>query len=318
VPPEGAILLDNDDTSTPEPTVPDQRVAFDTVSRYLSMSVTMVVGYYAQGKYDRMNAVLSAGLILSILVALTIAAATALLAIFAHVLFDLPSHLILPAKRVLLIFGAGSAIHIISSVYASPIYITQRLYLRSIANAAGVLLPAAIIIPLFIYWRASIVVWVGLTVAARLLAHWTIVIPFGRRGISEIKIRLFAPGARREMKELVQFGGLTVFGSLGSLLYYATDSIMISNLNELGIQQVVNYSVAQRWFPQISMFASSFVLIMGPAMIAKVAVGQFDTLRSMVVRASVGTPLCVHPQRVPAHIRNGPTPVAAARPRRPR
>ena len=325
-------MPDEYDTAIPEPGAPSRRVAFDTVIRYLSMSITMVVGflllpfllrhigkpayglqalahqtlefvtilafavgmsynriaagYYAQGKYDRMNAVLSAGLILSILVALTIAAVTVLLTIFAHVLFDLPSHLILPARRVLIIFGAGAAIHIISSVYASSIYITQRLYLRSVSSAVGVLVPAAIIIPLFIYWRASIVVWVGLSVAVRLLTLWTIVIPFGRRGISEIRIRLFAPGARREMKELVQFGGLTVFGSLGALLYYATDSIMISNLNELGIQQVVNYNVAQRWFPQISMFASSFVLIMGPAMIAKVAVGQLDTLRAMVARAT--------------------------------
>ena len=246
----------------------------------------IAAGYHAQGEYDRMNAVLSAGLILSILVALTIVAATVLLAIFAHVLFDLPSHLILSARWVLIIFGAGAALHIISSVYASPIYITQRLYLKSIANMVGVLVPAAIIIPLFVYWRASIVVWVGISVAIRFLALWTIVIPFGHRGISEIKIRLFAPGARREMKELVQFGSLTVFGSLGALLYYATDSIMISNLNELGIQQVVNYNVAQRWFPQISMFASAFVLIMGPAMIAKVAVDQLGTLRAMVVRAT--------------------------------
>jgi O-antigen/teichoic acid export membrane protein len=265
-----------------------QTLEFVTILAFaVGMSYNRIAaGYYAQGKYDRMNAVLSAGLILSVLVALTIAAATVLLAIFAHVLFDLPLHLILPAKRVLIIFGAGSAIHIISSVYASSIYITQRLYLKSISSAVGVLVPAAIIIPLFVYWRASIVVWVGLSVAVRLLALWAIVIPFGRRGISEIRIRLFAPGARREMKELAQFGGLTVFGSLGALLYYATDSIMISNLNELGIQQVVNYNVAQRWFPQISMFASSFVLIMGPTMIAKVAVGQLDTLRSMVARAT--------------------------------
>jgi len=326
------ILPDEYDTAIPELAAPSQRVALDTVSRYISMSITMVVsflllpfllrhigkpayglqalayqslefitilalavglshdriaaGYYAQGNYDRMNAVLSAGLQLSILLAIVIATATALVAAFAHVLFDLPADLVRPTRWVLAIFGTGAAIEIVSSVYRSPIYITQRLYLRSIASLFGVLIPAAIVIPLFLFWRASIVLWVGLSVAARLLMLWTIVIPFGRRGISKLKIRLFGPGARHEMRELAHFGGLTVVGSLGALLYYATDSIMVSNLDELGIQEVVNYNVAQRWYPQISMFASSFVCILGPALIARVAVNEFDKVRAIVARAT--------------------------------
>ncbi len=332
VPPEGAILSDRIDTDAPQLSASSRRVAFNTVSRYLSMSIGMVASflllpfllrhigkpayglqalahqtlefvtilafaigmsydriaadYYAREEYDRMNAVLSAGLSLSILVGITIAGAAALIATFAHVLFDLPPHLVEPAQWVLIIFGAGAALSIISSVYRSPVYMTQRLYLDSVANMVSILLPAVIVIPLFICWRASIVVWVGLSVVVRLMTLWTIVIPFGRRGISQLKIRLFADGARREMRELVHFGGLSVIGSLGALLYYATDSIMVSNLNELGIQQVVNYNVAQRWYPQISMFASSFVWILGPAMIAQVATGQLDTVRTMVTRAT--------------------------------
>jgi O-antigen/teichoic acid export membrane protein len=320
------------DTGVAEPSAPDRRVARDTVIRYLSMSIVMVVSFlllpfllrhigkpayglqalahqslefvamlafsigisydriaashYSQGEYERMNAVLSAGLTLSILVGVTIFAAACLIAAFAHVLFDLPSDLVQPAQWVVVIFGIGAALQIISHVYRSSVYMTQRLYLDSIANMMSILVPAAIVIPLFTYWRASIVIWVGLSVAARLLSLWTIVIPLGRRGVPQFEIRLFAPRARREMRELVHFGGLTVIGSLGALLYYTTDAIMVSNLNELGIQQVVNYNVAQRWYPQISMFASSFVLILGPAMIAKFAADQFDTLREMVTRAT--------------------------------
>ncbi len=321
------------DMEIPDQNPPDQRVAFHTISRYVAMSITMVVGFlllpfllrhigkpayalqavahqslefvtilavavgmsydriaarhYARGEYDRMNAVLSAGLALSILVGLMIAGAAILISMFAHSLFGLEAELVAPARRVFAIFGVGAAFQIVSCVFRSPVYMTQRLYLDAISNMMSVILPAVIVIPLFLFWRSSIVIWVGLSVTARLICLWTIVIPFGYRGLSQLKIRLFAPGFRREMRELVNFGGLTVVGSLGILLYFATDSIMISNLEELGgIQQVVNYNVAQRWYLQISMFASSFVLILGPAMIAKIAVHQFDQVRTMVTRAT--------------------------------
>jgi O-antigen/teichoic acid export membrane protein len=88
------------------------------------------------------------------------------------------------------------------------------------------------------------------------------------------------------MRELVQFGGLTLIGSLGALLYYATDSIMISNLNELGIGEVANYNVAQRWHPQITMFASSFIWILGPAMTVQIATEQSDKVRATVINAT--------------------------------
>lgn len=208
--------------------------------------------YYAKGEYNRMNAVLAAGLRLSLVVAVVIVALTALLAWLAPFLFDLPDTLVPPAQAILVIFGIGAALRIVSSVYQAPVYMTQRLYLTSIANMISIFVPTAIVIPLFIYGRPSIVAWVTLSVAARLAAAWTIVIPFARRGIAQLKIGLFAPGANREIGKLAHFGGLTVVGSLGALLYYATDAIMISNLNALGIDHVVNYNVAQRWYPQIS------------------------------------------------------------------
>ncbi len=246
----------------------------------------IATGYYAQGDYDRMNAVLAAGLRLAILVALAIALATGLIVAFAHVLFDLPVALLRPARWVLIIFGVGAVVQIVSSVYKSPIYITQRLYLHSIGRLTSVLVPAVVVIPLFLYWRASIVAWVALSVAMRIVSLWTIVIPFGRRGVSHLKIRIFKPDAGREMRALAHFGGMTVIGSLGSLLYFATDSIMVSNLNELGIHEVVNYNVAQRWYPQIEMLASQFVLMLGPAMVASFALNQLDQVRKVVARAT--------------------------------
>ena len=310
----------------------DQQVVINTVTRYISMSIVMVVSFlllpfllrhigkpayglqalahqalefvnilafalgmsynriaaahYARGEYDRMNATLSAALTLSVFIAIVIGVATLLIAKFAGELFDLPPHLLRPAQLILLLFGAGSVVQIISGAYRSPIYIMQRLYLESISNMLTVLIPAALIIPLFIYGRSSIVMWVGLAVGTRLLTQWFLTIPLGKRGMHQLRFRIFARGAGREMRELVHFSGLSVIGSLGALLYYATDSIMVANLNELGIQQVMNYNVAQRWYPQISMFAASFVWILGPAMTAQVALNQLDKVRATVARAS--------------------------------
>ncbi len=315
-----------------EQEAPDQRIVVNTVSRYISMSVTMMVSFlllpfllrhigksayalqslahqslefvtmlafaigtsysriatthYARGEYDRMNATLSAGLALSLIVAVIIVVATCLVAAYAGFLFDMPPDLLPPARWVLCIFGAGSALQIISAPYRSSVYMTQRLYLNSVSNMLDVLIPAALIIPLFIYGRPSIMLWVGLSVGMRLISLWGFNIPMGRRGLPQMKIRLSSPAARHEMRELVHFGGLALIGSLGALLYYATDAIMISNLNELGIQHVVNYNVAQRWYPQVSMFAAAFVLILGPAMTTQVAIDKLHDLRATVTRAT--------------------------------
>ncbi len=317
---------------TLEHAAPNQRVALNTVSRYTSMSITMVTGflllpfllrhigksayglqalthqalefvimlataatisynrivttYYVRDDYARMNAAMSAALLLSILVAIFVAISTVFIAMFAGSLFDLPEPLLATAKWVLCLFGVGATLEIIMGVYRTPVFMTQRLYLDSICYVLDVLIPAAIVIPLFIHGHVSILVWVSLSVSARLATTAFIAIPLGRRGLPQLKIRLFAPGSRRRFRELVHFGGLTLIGSLGALLYFATDSIMISNLNELGIKQVVNYNVAQRWFPQISMLAASFVWILGPAMTTQVAVNQFDELRDTVTRAT--------------------------------
>ena len=163
-----------------EHNAPDQRIAINTFSRYISLMITMVVGFlllpfllrhigkpayglqslahqaldfiailafaigrsydriatthYARRAYDRMNATLSAGLTLSILIGIIIAIAACLMARYADVLFDLPPQLLESAAWVLLIFGAGSALQIVSAPYRSPMYMTQKLYLDAIAN----------------------------------------------------------------------------------------------------------------------------------------------------------------------------------------
>jgi len=246
----------------------------------------IAAAYYARGEYDRMNATLSGGLILSLAIACIIALATDFMVIFADTLFDLEVELQSTARWVLLIFGTGAMLQIINGVYQAPVFMTQRLYAESLGSLLSVVLPAAIVVPLFMFGHPSIITWVALSVGARLAVQWCFVIPLGRRGLHQLNIRLFAAGARKEMGELVNFGGLALVGKLGVLLFYATDSIMISHLNELGLDDVTNYNVAQRWFPQISMLASGLVWILGPAMTTQVAMKRFDELRTTVTKVT--------------------------------
>ena len=138
---------------------------------------------------------------------------------------------------------------------------------------------------MFIFVRPSIVTWVALTIGARVASQWFFVIPMARRGLDHLKIRLFAPGARKAMRRLAEFSGLAFIGSLGGLLYYATDSIMISNLDELGIAQVANYTVAQRWHPQLTLLATGFIGVLGPVMTTQAALGRLGELRATVTKA---------------------------------
>jgi len=245
----------------------------------------LAAAHYARRDFDRMNATLSAGLTLSIVVSVGVVLLTALTASFAGTLFDLPAELVPTARWVLLIFGAAAACYIVNAVYRSPVFITNRLYLDSFGNMMAVMGAASLVVPLFVFGRPSIVTWVALSVGARLAAQWFFIIPLARRGLGRLRIRLFAPGSRAAMRGLASFSGLSLIGGLGTLLYHATDSIMISNLDELGIAQVANYNVAQRWYPQLHMIAAGFVGVLGPYMTAQAAVGNRDGLRGTVTRA---------------------------------
>jgi O-antigen/teichoic acid export membrane protein len=89
-----------------------------------------------------------------------------------------------------------------------------------------------------------------------------------------------------QIRELMAFGGLNFLGGIGYLLYYASDSIIISNLQELGPDQIVYYNVAQRWDPQIRMLVMAFVGTMLPLMTSMVSLRQTDRLHSVFLRGT--------------------------------
>ena len=73
---------------------------------------------------------------------------------------------------------------------------------------------------------------------------------------------------------------------MGYLLYYASDSIIISNMAELGPDMIVYYNVAQRWDPQVRVLVMAFVGTMLPMMTSMVSLRQTERLHSAFLRGT--------------------------------
>lgn len=242
--------------------------------------------HYAKGEFAAMNTVMSLGLSLSLISAAILMAGTLVTAAFADALFGLPPELVPTARLVMVILGFASSSHIVNGVWKSPVFIRQRFHLESIANVVATVSAALGAWILFRWFRPSIVTWVLLAAGMRLAMEWFFVIPRARRSMPEMHVRLAPIRSWPTLRSMLNFSLLNFLGIIGFLLYYATDSIIISNVNELGIGHVTDYNVAQRWDPQLRMMITSFVGALTPIMTADVAVGRIDKLRVTVLRGT--------------------------------
>jgi len=241
---------------------------------------------YARHDYARMNETLSAGLTISMLTAALILLLTGLAAWLMPPRLNLPPELIFPARAALVLMGLGTAAHIATGVWRAPIFIRQRIAIDSVGTLIAVLPAALLVWVLFRLTVPSIITWIAIAVGFRLLAEWGCVIPLSRRALPQMKIRLRLRIPHESLRGLLSFSFLSFVGQLGYLLYYATDSIMITKLPELGIARVADYNVAQRWDPQIRMVATAFIGILTPLMTADAATGNLQRLHKTVVRGS--------------------------------
>lgn len=242
--------------------------------------------HYAKGEFAAMNTVMSLGLSLSLISAAILMAGTLITAVFADALFGLPPDLVPTARIVLIVLGFASSCHIVNGVWKSPVFIRQRFHLESIANVVATVAAALGVWILFRAFRPSIVAWVILAAGLRLAIEWLYVIPRARRSMPEMHVRLAPIRSWPTLRSMLNFSLLNFLGIVGFLLYYATDSIIISNVNELGIGHVTDYNVAQRWDPQLRMMITSFVGALTPIMTADVAVGHIDKLRVTILRGT--------------------------------
>ena len=236
-------------------------------STSLNVSYTRIAAeYHARGEYDEMNATLSAGFLLACLSATIYAVCTALTIVFTPLLFGLSPELVPVARVVIGITGLAAALHMVYGVWLSPVFITQRLYLRSIGDTVAMAGAAGCVLIAFRARSPSIIVWVLLMAGFRVGSELLLVMPMARRKLPQMRVNVRSVKSRHQLRRVISFGGLSFLGGVGCLLYYATDSIVISNLNELDASRIFYYNIAQRWDPVIRSLIMALVSVLTPLM----------------------------------------------------
>lgn len=241
---------------------------------------------YASAQYDEMNSNLSAGLLVSAISAFLFAAGSVVLAMFAGPLFGLSPDIIPVARWVFVLIGVSTAFLILTGVWETPSFVTERMYIAELGQLVCAVVGAAAVVVIFETWHPSIVAWVILSNGLLVLWRALVMMPMARRLLPAFKLGLSLIKSSGQIRELMAFGGLNFVGGVGYLLYYASDSIIISNLPELGPDMIVYYNVAQRWDPQIRMLVMAFVGTMLPMMTSMVSLQQGDRLRSSFLRGT--------------------------------
>lgn len=241
---------------------------------------------FARADYDEMNSNLSAGLLVSALSAFLFAAGSAVMAWYAGTLFGLSDDILPTARRVFLLIGITTSFLILTGVWETPAFVTERFYILELGNLICSVLAAVGAVILFEIWQPSIIWWVLLSNGTLVLWRLLVIMPLARRLLPAFHMSLSLIKSSSQIRELMAFGGLNFLGGIGYLLYYASDSIIISNLNELGPGKIVYYNIAQRWDPQIRMLVMAFVGTLLPMMTSMVSLHQTDRLRSTFLRGT--------------------------------
>ena len=240
---------------------------------------------YARSDYERMNAYLSGGLLLSLVSGAVYLLGTVAATVFAGSLFGLSSDLLPLGRFVILVSGLATAFHILIGVWKAPTFITQRFYIDSIGRIIAVAGGAAAVVVAFKAGSPSMALYVVLVCGARVLSEILYVVPHCRRALPEMAVRLRSGLASKELRQMMNFGFLSLMTGLGHHLYYSSDSIIISNLDQLSIDNVFYYSIAQRWDPQIRLVVMAFVVVLTPMMTSLAAVKDRARLQGVLLRA---------------------------------
>lgn len=241
---------------------------------------------YARGDLDEVNSSLSAGFLVSAISAVLFAVGSVVLAIYAGPLFGLPGELLPTARWVFLLIGLSTAFLILTGVWETPVFVTERFYLLDLGQLICAVASAALVVVAFEYGRPSIIFWVLVSNGSLVVWRLMVMMPLARRLLPSFRLAWSLIRSSGQIREMMAFGGLNFVGGIGFLLYYTCDSILISNLRELGPGMIVYYNVAQRWDPQIRVLVMTFVGTLLPLMTAQVSRHQTGALQSTFLRGT--------------------------------
>lgn len=171
---------------------------------------------FARADYDEMNSNLSAGLLVSALSAFLFAAGSAVLAWHAGTLFGLSDDILPTARRVFLLIGITTSFLILTGVWETPAFVTERFYILELGNLICSVLAAAGAVILFEIWQPSIIWWVLLSNGTLVLWRLLVIMPMARRLLPAFRMSLSLIKSSSQIRELMAFGGLNFLGGLAT------------------------------------------------------------------------------------------------------
>ncbi|RFC50299.1 MAG: Membrane protein involved in the export of O-antigen and teichoic acid [Verrucomicrobia bacterium] len=241
---------------------------------------------YAKGEYEEMNAVIGAGFWLSVVTGVLFLAGAWVMALYPEVLFGIRGGLVRDASWVIVISGLTSALLTMTGPWCAPLQLAQSAYWQSLGSIVATVVAAVVVVAGFRMGEPGVVFWVAVTNGVRVVVVFLMQIPAARRVVPQFRMVLSLENIVARSRSLMRLGVWSFFGGLGYLFYYATDSMLISNLDELGPGRIIDYNLGQRWDPIIRMLVAGFAGSLTPALTGMVARGEGERLKGALVSST--------------------------------
>ncbi len=241
--------------------------------------------HHARGDFAGMNQTLGRGVTLTIIMAAVGGLVTLAVVALADRALGLEGEILRVGRWVILIVGLGYIFDQVAELWGSMLFMSQRFYIQEMAQLVARALAVLGVVLWFELGTPSMVGWVTLTVGSTILVKSLLVIPSGRRGVPEARLRPVAPGGA-EFWEMARFSVASLVAGLGFLLYYGSNSIIISNLDELGSGKIMAYNLGQRWDPQVRDVVLALASTVTPVFTSLFARGATGELRGVYLRTT--------------------------------
>jgi O-antigen/teichoic acid export membrane protein len=241
---------------------------------------------YAKAEYEEMNAVIGAGFWLSVVTGVLFLGGAWVMALYPEVLFGIRGELVRDASWVIVISGLTSAVLTMTGPWCAPLQLAQSAYWQSLGSIVATVVAAVVVVAGFRMGTPGVVFWVAVTNGARVVVVLLMQMPAARRVVPQFRMVLSLENIVARSRSLMRLGVWSFFGGLGYLFYYATDSMLISNLDELGPGRILEYNIGQRWDPIIRMLVAGFAGSLTPALTGMVARGEGERLKAALVSST--------------------------------
>jgi O-antigen/teichoic acid export membrane protein len=209
-----------------------------------------------------------------------------------------PDNLLADASIGVALLIVAGTISDTGSILEVPTYVTGSTNILSGVRMCGGILRLGFVAGAFLLFRPSLALYGIAMSAAELLITAAIGVVGQTRHIVSSVIPRPAVGDAAIRRALFEFGGLGTISQIASLLYLATDNLLIGRI--YGPAFVTEYSLGTRWAPIISGFLWAGVSAIAPLLIQLEAKGHTERSRRAVLRAaslsaSLGVPMCLVP-----------------------